>query len=154
MVPSSNIATRSAVPPQDVTIDVQIQTLFNNNRYKDLKRFLAKRQCLNFTNMIFEYMFHVVQTSGILITSIAAGYGIKQMVWFGAGVNALASLIKVFESSNNAMLKKLLNDIKSIRAGTYVDEGALVDDEPPQPPAPSHPPPNVKKMASDISTRV
>jgi hypothetical protein len=36
------------------------------------------------------------------------------------------------------MLKKLMNDIKSIRAGTYVDEGALVEDEkaapPPEPP--------------------
>jgi hypothetical protein len=79
--------------------------------------------------MIFEYAFHIVQTSGILITTVAAGYNAKFLVWVGAGISALASLIKVFESSNNVMLKKLLNDIKLIREGTYVDEGLLVEED-------------------------
>ncbi len=41
----------------------------------------------------------------------------------------MALKIKVFESSNNVMLKKLLADIKLIREGTYVDEGLLIDEE-------------------------
>ena len=127
----------------DVKIDIQIQQIFDSNRLGDLNRFLSKRQCLNFSNMIFEYIFHVVQTSGILITTIAAGYNMKSLVWVGAGVSAMASLIKIFESTNNAMLKKLLSDITAIKNGTYVDEGALVDDAPPAPKAPL-----VKKVIS------
>jgi len=117
--------------PAEVTInvDAEIEKIFSQNRLDDLKKFLSRRKCLNVTNMGFDYMFHVVQTSGILITTIAAGYNAKFLVWVGAGVSALASLIKVFESSNNAMLKKLLGDIKSIREGTYVDEGSLVESD-------------------------
>ena len=130
---SSNVATRSAMASASVdvvvNVDEEIQKIFNQNRLADLKKFLNRRQHLNKSNMIFEYAFHIVQTSGILITTVAAGYNAKFLVWVGAGISALASLIKVFESSNNVMLKKLLNDIKLIRDGTYVDEGLLVDDE-------------------------
>jgi len=72
-------------------------------------------KCLNVSNTILIYIFHVVQTSGILITTIAAGYDIKALVWVGAGINALASLIKIFETTNNSLLKKLMVDIKKIR---------------------------------------
>jgi hypothetical protein len=130
---SSNVSTRSALASASVdvvvNVDEEIQKIFNQNRLADLKKFLNRRQHLNKSNMIFEYAFHIVQTSGILITTVAAGYNAKFLVWVGAGISALASLIKVFESSNNVMLKKLLNDIKLIRDGTYVDEGLLVDDE-------------------------
>jgi len=130
---SSNVTTRSALASANVdvvvNVDEEIQKIFNQNRLADLKKFLNRRQHLNKSNMIFEYAFHIVQTSGILITTVAAGYNAKFLVWVGAGISALASLIKVFESSNNVMLKKLLNDIKLIREGTYVDEGLLVEED-------------------------
>ena len=130
---SSNVTTRSALASANVdvvvNVDEEIQKIFNQNRLADLKKFLNRRQHLNKSNMIFEYAFHIVQTSGILITTVAAGYNAKFLVWVGAGISALASLIKVFESSNNVMLKKLLNDIKLIRDGTYVDEGLLIEEE-------------------------
>ena len=132
-------------------IALEISNIFDANQLADLKRFLSKRQCLNFSNTILIYIFHVVQTSGILLTTIAAGYDIKALVWVGAGVNALASLIKIFETTNNSILKKLMVDIKKIRDGTYVDEGVMVEGEeekkPPPPdieapaPAPVVPPP-------------
>lgn len=127
----ANVAHSVPVHPAEVTvnIDAEIQKIFDTNRLADLKKFLGRRQCLNRSNMLFEYAFHVVQTSGILVTTIAAGYNEKFLVWIGAGISAVASLIKVFESSNNSMLKKLLNDIHMIRNGTYVDEGVLVDEE-------------------------
>jgi hypothetical protein len=130
---SSNVTTRSALASANVdvvvNVDEEIQKIFNQNRLADLKKFLNRRQHLNKSNMVFEYAFHIVQTSGILITTVAAGYNAKFLVWVGAGISALASLIKVFESSNNVMLKKLLNDIKLIRDGTYVDEGLLIEEE-------------------------
>jgi hypothetical protein len=132
-------------------IALEISNIFDANQLADLKRFLSKRQCLNFSNTILIYIFHVVQTSGILLTTIAAGYDIKALVWVGAGVNALASLIKIFETTNNSILKKLMVDIKKIRDVTYVDEGVMVEGEeeknPPPPdiedpaPAPVVPPP-------------
>lgn len=125
----ANVAHAVPTRPAEVTVNIdhEIEKIFSENRLEDLKKFLARRKCLNVTNMGFDYAFHTVQTAGIIITTIAAGYNEKFLVWVGAGISAMASLIKVFESSNNAMLKKLLNDIKSIREGTYVDEGSLVE---------------------------
>ena len=130
-------------------IAIQIENIFDNNQLADLKRFMQKRQCLNATNNILIYIFHVVQTSGILITTIAAGYNMKELVWVGAGVSAVASLIKIFETTNNSMLKKLMGDIKAIRSGNYVDEGALVEDPAPQPPQQ----PQEPLSSTDIPTR-
>jgi hypothetical protein len=59
---------------QDIALE--ISNIFDKNQLEDLKRFLSKRQCLNFSNTILIYIFHVVQTSGILLTTIAAGYDI------------------------------------------------------------------------------
>jgi len=109
------------------SIAVQINTILNQNVVEDLKKSLAKRKCLNISNMIFVYIFHIVQTSGILITTVGAGYNSKTFVWVGAGLNALATLIHVYENINNAMSKRLLADIKAIKAGTYIDEGELVE---------------------------
>jgi hypothetical protein len=105
----------------------EIQTIFDNNVVADLKRFLAKRQCLNTTNSYFIYLFHLVQSAGILTTSIAASNNDTNMVWIGVGLNLFATLIHVYEKTNNALLKKLLNDIHRIKEGHYVDEGVLVD---------------------------
>jgi hypothetical protein len=142
---------------QDIALE--ISNIFDKNQLEDLKRFLSKRQCLNFSNTILIYIFHVVQTSGILLTTIAAGYDIKALVWVGAGVNALASLIKIFETTNNSILKKLMVDIKKIRDGTYVDEGVMVEGEEekkqPQPdieaPAPPPPPPPAPPETQGVS---
>jgi hypothetical protein len=127
-------------------IALEISNIFDANQLADLKRFLSKRQCLNFSNTILIYIFHVVQTSGILLTTIAAGYDIKALVWVGAGVNALASLIKIFETTNNSILKKLMVDIKKIRDGTYVDEGVMVEGEE-EKKQPSHQEPDIEAPA-------
>ena len=110
-------------------VSLQIQTIFDNNELEDLKTFLHKRQCLNRCNTGLVYFFHIVQSAGILTTTIAAGYDQKYLIWVGIGLNILASLINVFEQTNNSISKKLLNDIKAIKAGNYVDEGIVVEPE-------------------------
>ena len=105
----------------------EIQTIFENNVIADLKRFLAKRQCLNTTNSYFIYLFHLVQSAGILTTSIAAGSNNTNMVWIGVGLNLFATLIHVYEKTNNALLKKLMHDINLIKEGNYIDEGQLLE---------------------------
>ena len=88
---------------------------------------MQKRKCLNEWNMVLIYLFHVVQSAGILTTTIAAGYDMKVLVWVGVGFNILASLINVFEKTNNGISKHLLKHINAIKDGTYVDEGTMVE---------------------------
>lgn len=113
------------MPVADVS--VEIQNMFENNKLEDLKRFMNKRKCLNDWNMVFVYMFHIVQSAGILTTTIAAGYDMKQLVWIGVGLNVVAALINVFEKTNNSISKHLLKDIQAIKNGTFVDEGTSVE---------------------------
>jgi hypothetical protein len=111
--------------PRDITLE--IQTIFDTNKINDLNRFLAKRQCLNTTNSYLIYLFHLVQASGILTTSIAAGTNNRELVWIGVGLNIFATLINVYEKTNNSISSKILNDIKLIKDNHYVDEGEFID---------------------------
>jgi hypothetical protein len=99
----------------------------NNNKIEDLKKFLEKRNCLNNTNQILNYLFHVIQSAGVLTTTIAAGYNIKELVWVGVGMNILASLINIFEKTNDSISKRMFKNIQAIKNGTYIDEGMLID---------------------------
>ena len=108
-------------------VNTEIQTIFETNKLNDLKEFIKKRKCLNEWNMVLIYLFHVIQSAGILTTTIAAGYDMKILIWVGVGFNILASLINVFEKTNNGISKHLLKDINAIKDGTYVDEGTMVE---------------------------
>lgn len=108
-------------------VNTEIQTIFETNKLNDLKGFIKKRKCLNEWNMALVYLFHIVQSAGILTTTIAAGYDMKLLVWVGVGFNILASLINVFEKTNNGISKHLLKDINAIKDGTYIDEGTVVE---------------------------
>jgi hypothetical protein len=111
--------------PQE--IDAEINTILNNNKIEDLKKFLEKRNCLNNTNQILNYLFHVIQSAGVLTTTIAAGYNIKELVWVGVGMNILASLMNIFERTNDSISKRMFKNIQAIKNGTYIDEGMMVD---------------------------
>jgi len=113
--------------PENQSVSIQIKKVFQENVLSDLKRFMEKRQCLNQTNMVLIYLFHIVQSAGILTTTIATGYNIREYIWIGVGLNVLASLINAFEQTNNNISKKLLQDIQSIKDGKYVDEGIAVE---------------------------
>jgi hypothetical protein len=117
--------------PDPLNTSLEIQTLFEQNKLDDLKAFMKRRKCLNTTNMVLIYLFHIIQSAGILTTTIAAGYDMKSLVWIGVGLNILASLINVFEKTNNSISKALLKDIQAIKDGTFLDEGTVVEINPP-----------------------
>ena len=94
-----------------------------------MKRFMEKRRCLNNCNMFLIYFFHIVQSAGIMTTTIAVGYDKIYLIWLGVGLNIFASLINIYEKTNNNILKKLMVDIKAIKDGNYVDEGELIETE-------------------------
>lgn len=108
---------------------VKITKIFDDNTLDDLKRFLNKRKNLNLTNSYLIYVFHLLQSSSIFISSIGAGNSDQRLIWLGIALNILASLINIYEKTNNNILKKLLIDIKTIKDGNYIDEGQLIDTE-------------------------
>lgn len=109
--------------------NIEIKELFEKNEVDDLKRFMGKRQHLNKCNGYLVYIFHMIQSAGILSTSIAASNNDKRLIWLGVGLNMIAGIIQVFEKINDAQMKKLMNDIKMIKSGAYVDESPIVDVE-------------------------
>lgn len=117
------VTSRMNSAPIDNTL--AIKNLFEQNKLEDLKAFMDKRKCLNQWNLALVYLFHIVQSAGILTTTIAAGYDMKIIIWVGVGFNILASLINVFEKTNNTISKHLLKDIQAIKDGTFVDEGSI-----------------------------
>ena len=108
-----------------------IDETFDYNRYADLRRFIKKRDDLIAFNNVMVYMFHLSQTLGIMITSISASSNNPGYIWLGIFFNALASLISLWEKTNSQIMKKLMEDIKLIREGRYVDEGSLIEIEDP-----------------------
>ena len=105
----------------------EIAEMFDDNKLKDLKRFIKNRQCLNCFNFYMVYLFYLIQSAGILVTMIATSYNRQYLIWTGVGLNIFASLIHVYEKNNNTVLDNLLKDIKLIKDGKYIDEGLIVD---------------------------
>jgi hypothetical protein len=120
-----------------IPIATQIQEIFEQNEIDDLKRMMSSRHSLNCCNIWLIYMFHLIQSGGILTTTIATGYNLTYLIWVGVGLNILATLLNVYEKTNANLSKKLLTDIESIKAGKYVDEGSIeekAENAPPTPP--------------------
>ena len=110
------------------TIDEQIDVIMSTNQVGDLCRFIRMRQCLNRCNLCMMYWFHIMQTTGILLSTIATGSDMKVLMWLGISFNCVASLFAIFEKNNVAVSKKLLRDIEAIKHRTYVDESPLETD--------------------------
>ncbi len=108
-------------------IAIQIEEIFEQNKLTDLKRFIKKRQSLNSCNVCLSYLFYLMQSVGILTTTIGTGYEIKELIWGGIGVNILASLIHSYEQINNNISIKLLKNIENIKKNNYIDEDVLID---------------------------
>jgi len=108
-------------------VALEIKEILDNNTLSDLKRFLHKRESLNRANSYLIYLFYLIQSAGILTSSVAAGNNDIYLLWSGIGLNVFASLIHVYEKLNNSIMKKLMHDIKAIKDGTYIDEGEMID---------------------------
>ena len=112
------------------TIKQKINSILDKNKLEDLERFIKKRQCLNTWNSYLVYLFHTVQSAGIFATTFGTGYGRNDIVWLGVGLNVLASLINIYEQTNNSISLKLMKDIIAIKDDKYVDEGIMVEENP------------------------
>jgi len=109
------------------SVAIEIKEIFETQKLDDLKSMMARRRCLNTTNNVLIYLYHLVQSAGILTSSVAAGFNNQTLIWVGISLNIFASLIHVYEKTNNSIMRRLLYDIKSIKDGNYVAESELVD---------------------------
>jgi len=107
----------------------EINELFEKNKINDLKNFLSRRHCLNRCNSSMMYLFHIIQTFGILASSISAATNDQRLLWIGISLNMTASIIQIYEKINDNQMKRILLDIKSIKNNTYIDESAYIDPE-------------------------
>ena len=110
---------------EELSITIQIEDLFEINKLKDLKRFIKSRNNYNKCNNVLIYFFYIIQTGGILTTTIATGYNNKPYIWLGVALNCLASLIHVFEKTNSEISSKLFKDIKKIKENNYIGESDI-----------------------------
>ena len=126
---SKNISSKNILSKNNISkkMSTEITKLLEDNKIDDLKKFLSRRKCLNNCNLCLVYLFHIVQSAGILTTMIATSYSMTSVIWVGVGLNVFATLINVFEHTNNSISKRLLKDIEAIMNGTYVDEGNAVE---------------------------
>jgi hypothetical protein len=107
---------------------VEIKNIFSQNQVDDLKRFIATRAKLNKFTKLLMYGSYIFQTTGIFITTVSTGYKLPSLTWVGVGLNMISTLMIVFEKINTSISIKIMKDIQSIRDGTYVDEGVIIDD--------------------------
>jgi hypothetical protein len=128
----------------------QIKVIMDENTLDDLKSLMARRHSLNRCNVCLIYVFHFVQSAGILTTTIATGYSLTYLIWVGVGLNVLASLLNVYEKTNGNLLKTYLKDIDAIKAGTFTDEGAV---EKPIEAAPHTPKNEHSKEATNVTVK-
>jgi hypothetical protein len=124
---NSPSSTNSHNSQNSMTLSRRIKHIFEQNEIDDLEKFMNKRECLNNCNFYMIYLFYLVQSAGILVTTIATGYNAQIYIWLGVGLNIFASLIHVYEQTNNNISSKLLKDIQLIKNNNYTDEGALID---------------------------
>jgi len=98
-------------------LNVQIKSLFDKYDLDETETLLARRKYLNRCNLFLIYAFHLVQSGGILTTTVATGYNYTYLIWVGVGLNIFASLLNAYEKNNANILKKISKDIQDIRDG-------------------------------------
>ena len=109
----------------DTNVKISLKKIVGENIVRDLNRFYKTREINNSANMVFIYLVHIVQTAGIFITSLSTGMGYTGLVWAGIALNAIASLIQIFEKIGESNSKRIMLDIEAILNHKYVDESPV-----------------------------
>ena len=81
----------------------EIDNIFKNNELSDLKTFIIQRDNLNKTNVIFLYSYHIINTSAIIITTIATYYNYKPVLICGITINIFGQLLNTIVHLNNSI---------------------------------------------------
>ncbi len=100
----------------------KINNIINKNKVEDLLRFINKRQNINCSNQWLGYLFYLIQTISVFSTSLGQAYFNPYLTWTGIGLTSIGTLIHAIINSNNKINSSLMNNIKAIKSGNYIDE--------------------------------
>lgn len=103
------------------TID-KINNIINKNKIDDLIRFLNKRQTINSSIQWLSYLFYFVQVTSVFTTSLGQAYTDNYLTWTGIGLTSINGFIYSIIQSNTKINNNLMNNIKAIKKGNYIDE--------------------------------
>jgi len=106
-----------------------IKQILFESQLMDLNRNIKRKHCLNNTNIYLIYLFNLFQSMGILSTTYGTSINNNNIIWLGVSLNLIASLINIYEKTNNNLIKKLTVDIHSIKIGDYESESQMIDIE-------------------------
>jgi hypothetical protein len=104
----------------------RVNELLEANALKDTKRILSWRSCLNRLNVVVAYQSTLFHTAATFLTAFGQWMHSSTITWIGIGANTFGVLLDVYKHMNEAMLKTLLEDLKKIRDGDYLDEENLL----------------------------
>lgn len=108
----------------------EITNMLNANKVEDLVQFLKRRTCLNKANMLLIYVFHALQSAGIVFTSVSANVDRpQQFILIGLLCQIAASMLSTYQQVNASLSETTLRDIVAIKENTYVDQSVLINDE-------------------------
>ena len=100
----------------------EISQTFYLNQKQDLDKFLTRRARIGYINIMFLYLFHIIQASGIFCVTLGTAYKWDVTIWTGVGLNILAQVINAWEKINESIAKTDLANIQHIHDGSYIDE--------------------------------
>ena len=103
----------------------QINNIINKNKVDDLIRFINKRQNINASNQWMGYSFYIIQTISIFSTSLGQYLENTYLIWTGIGLTSVGTLIHSIINSNTKINNNLMNNIKLIKKGDYIDESVI-----------------------------
>ena len=119
-----NVKEKENLIDQKEYLSKKINNIFNENIVNDLKKHLSTRSCLNKCNIGLIYLFHLLQTCGLISTTLSSTYNLNYLLWIGITCNSMASLIIIYEKINENISNTMLVDINLIKDGKYIDESA------------------------------
>lgn len=143
LLPKSNSSVDDIISEIDDQTKLVIFKMINDNKMRDLGKFLRRREKLNTCNIFLIYIFFIFQSAGIFLTAASSRYNNSTLncknsssnvnhnavlLWCGVACTFFASIINTFEHVNNSISEKTLADIIDIKEGNYVDERVVVQE--------------------------
>jgi len=110
-------------------IQTKIRKILEETEFNELKKNIKHASIIHQTNIYLSYIFHLFQTSGILITTISTSYSSKQYLWLGIGLNFTASFFNAIERQNEILHKKILKKINLSRQKLIQYENIFLNDK-------------------------
>jgi hypothetical protein len=115
--------------PISLDIISKINKISQDKEIEYLHKFIKNIEDLNYWNSYSIYVYYLIQSSGLIISSYGTSEKNTTILWTGIGLNMFASLIHIYEKINNGKIKKLKEEIKQIKNRTFESQQTLINIE-------------------------